>query len=88
MRPRAGGRGDRSLSGRRARAAIGWPSCGLALLAFARAAVAQHTEAEFDPWRGIDEDGRIPKVDLPDDLPNPDRWRYIPEGRLKPGNVF
>ena len=42
----------------------------------------------FDPWRGIDPDGRIPAIDRPDDLPNPERWRYIPEGRLKPGNVF
>jgi len=32
--------------------------------------------------------GRIPKVPLPDDLPNPERWRYLPEGRIKPGNVF
>jgi len=44
--------------------------------------------ADFDPWDGIDRDGRIPKVEKPDDLVNPDRWRYIPEGRLKPGNVF
>ena len=42
----------------------------------------------FDPWAGIDRDGRIPKVEKPDDLGHPDRWRYIPEGRLKPGNVF
>ena len=44
--------------------------------------------AVFDPWRGIDPDGRIPATVRPDDLPNPERWRYIPEGRLKPGNVF
>jgi hypothetical protein len=42
----------------------------------------------FDPWRGIDPDGRIPAIVRPDDLPNPERWRYIPEGRIKPGNVF
>ena len=42
----------------------------------------------FDPWRGIDPDGRIPAIVRPADLPNPERWRYIPEGRLKPGNVF
>jgi len=43
---------------------------------------------DYDPWEGIDRDGRIEKVELPSDLPNPDRWRYIPEGRIKPGNVF
>jgi hypothetical protein len=43
---------------------------------------------EFDPFAGVDRDGRIPKVALPDDLPNPSRWRYIPEGRIKPGNLF
>ena len=51
-------------------------------------ALAQSTDREFDPWRGIEKNGRIPKVDKPADLPNPERWRYIPEGRLKPGNVF
>jgi hypothetical protein len=42
----------------------------------------------FDPLQGIDPDGRIPAILRPPDLPNPERWRYIPEGRLKPGNVF
>ena len=42
----------------------------------------------FDPLQGIDQDGRIPGILRPADLPNPERWRYIPEGRLKPGNVF
>lgn len=44
--------------------------------------------SDFDPLQGIDPDGRIPAVERPADLPNPERWRYIPEGRLKPGNVF
>lgn len=44
--------------------------------------------AEFDPHEGIDENGRIPAIARPDDLPNPEHWRYIPEGRLKPGNLF
>jgi hypothetical protein len=43
---------------------------------------------QFDPSEGIDPDGRIPALTKPDDLPNPDQWRYIPEGRLKPGNLF
>jgi outer membrane protein assembly factor BamA len=43
---------------------------------------------EFDPTRGLDPNGRIPRVELPPNLPNPDRWRYIPEGRLKPGNLL
>ncbi|MBL8694094.1 MAG: BamA/TamA family outer membrane protein [Planctomycetes bacterium] len=43
---------------------------------------------QFDPLRGMDASGRIPKKKLPDDIPNPERWRYTPEGRLKPGNVF
>jgi hypothetical protein len=42
----------------------------------------------YDPLLGMDESGRIPKVALPDDLPEPARWRYIPEGRIMPGNVF
>ncbi len=55
---------------------------------FCGSAAAQSSRAEFDPWQGIDKNGRIPKVDKPDDLIHPERWRYIPEGRLKPGNVF
>jgi hypothetical protein len=43
---------------------------------------------EYDPYRGMDRDGRIPKVRLPEDVRHPERWRYIPEGRIKPGNVF
>ena len=43
------------------------------------------TLAPFDPLRGIDADGRIPQA-KPSDLPDRDRWRYIPEGRIMPGN--
>ncbi|MDA3963035.1 MAG: BamA/TamA family outer membrane protein, partial [Planctomycetota bacterium] len=42
----------------------------------------------YDPLAGMNADGSIPKVALPDDLDRPDRWRYIPEGRIKPGNIF
>lgn len=47
----------------------------------------QH-EVGFDPFRGMDRDGRIPKVQLPADLEHPDRWRYVPEGRIKPGSML
>jgi hypothetical protein len=46
------------------------------------------TPAEYDPFAGIDRDGRIPTVARPADMKHPDRWRYIPEGRIKPGNVL
>jgi hypothetical protein len=42
----------------------------------------------YDPLLGMEESGRIPKARLPEDLPEPARWRYIPEGRIMPGNVF
>ncbi|HEX3133362.1 MAG TPA: BamA/TamA family outer membrane protein [Planctomycetota bacterium] len=45
-------------------------------------------EVPFDPFRGMDRDGRIPKVPLPADLEHPDRWRYVPEGRIKPGSML
>ena len=49
---------------------------------------SQDPPAPFDPLQGIDPNGRIPRAEIPDDIERPDRWRYIPEGRLKPGNVF
>ncbi len=42
----------------------------------------------YDPLDGLDPDGRIPKIQLPDGLPHPERWRYTPPGRIKPGSVF
>jgi len=45
-------------------------------------------EEPYDPWEGMDRNGRIPRITLPPDLRHPERWRYIPEGRIKPGNVF
>ena len=41
--------------------------------------------ATFDPLRGIDANGRIPQA-KPSDLPDRDRWRYVPEGRIMPGD--
>jgi hypothetical protein len=64
----------------------------LALVSPAGQATADEIEGSYervyDPWEGMEKDGRIPKVELPEDLPNPDRWRYIPPGRIKPGNFF
>ncbi len=37
--------------------------------------------------QGMDPNGRIPKADLPEDVPNPERWRYLPEGRIVEGSV-
>ncbi len=62
--------------------------CFAAAAFFCGSSIAQSTTGEFDPWQGIEKDGRIPKIEKPADLTNPERWRYIPEGRLKPGNVF
>jgi hypothetical protein len=45
-------------------------------------------QEEYDPAEGVDPDGRIPMVVLPPDIKHPERWRYIPEGRIKPGNIF
>lgn len=42
----------------------------------------------YDPNEGIDANGRIERPKLPDDVPNPGRWRYTPEGRLPPGNLL
>ena len=43
----------------------------------------------YDPDKNLDTDGTtVLKPELPADVPNPERWRYIPEGRIKPGNPF
>jgi hypothetical protein len=42
----------------------------------------------YDPLRGMEADGRIPKPPIPDDIQNPERWRYTPEARMKPGNLL
>lgn len=42
----------------------------------------------FDPYRGMDQSGRIPKPEFPPDLARPERWRYTPAARIKPGNIF
>jgi len=42
----------------------------------------------YDPLWGMDSNGRIPVIQRPGGLSHPERWRYLPEGRLKPGNVL
>ncbi len=49
---------------------------------------APKIESVYDPYRGMDEDGRIPKIDKAALVARPERWRYVPEGRLKPGGFF
>jgi len=46
------------------------------------------SEENFDPLSGVERSGRIPKAKLPEDIKNPERWRYVPEGRIKPGNLI
>jgi hypothetical protein len=43
---------------------------------------------DYDPLRGLDADGRIPKPEIPADIEHPERWRYTPAGRIKPGDVL
>lgn len=59
-----------------------------AILFLAAALTAQDTEPPFNPRAGMDANGRIPKPDLPPDLQHPERWRYTPAARIKPGNVL
>ncbi|MCR9244165.1 MAG: BamA/TamA family outer membrane protein [bacterium] len=48
----------------------------------------QSPQQPYNPLRGLDPDGRIPKPEFPADLAHPERWRYTPPGRIKPGNIF
>ena len=50
--------------------------------------VSPELESVYDPFEGMDRDGRIPKVDKAAYVDRPERWRYVPEGRIKPGNIF
>jgi outer membrane protein assembly factor BamA len=74
--------------------------CVIALLCVA--GIAQNTTAKpqnpdsfrqnpfqhYDPFRGMDGTGRIPKPQFPGDLERPERWRYTPPARIKPGGVL
>jgi outer membrane protein assembly factor BamA len=67
------------------------PITALALLG-CRGPGAQRSQdeekASHDPLEGMEPSGRIPKVALPPDVPNPERWRYLPEGRIVHGDFF
>ena len=45
-------------------------------------------ETAYDPLRGLRPDGSIPRITMPADIVHPRRWRYVPAGRLKPGNLL
>lgn len=58
-------------------------------LVWSLAAGTQATAAEgYDPLEGMDPDGRIPRVDTAAFVDHPERWRYLPESRIPPGDVF
>jgi len=49
---------------------------------------APEMESVHNPYLGMDRDGRIPKIDKSAYVARPERWRYVPEGRIKPGNFL
>jgi hypothetical protein len=49
---------------------------------------APEMESVYNPYLGMERDGRIPAVDKSAYVDRPERWRYVPEGRIKPGNVL
>lgn len=49
---------------------------------------APELETVYDPFAGMDRDGRIPKIDKSEYVDHPERWRYVPEGRIKPGSFL
>ncbi|MAE77732.1 MAG: hypothetical protein CMJ85_12790 [Planctomycetes bacterium] len=61
----------------------------LVATAAVRTSIAQTKQKPYDPNQNMALDGTTAiKPKLPADLPNPDRWRYTPGGRIKPGNMF
>ncbi len=45
-------------------------------------------KTDYDPLWGMDENGRIPATQRKRGLAHPERWRYVPEARIKPGNIL
>lgn len=62
--------------------------CALGSLAGSCLAVTDGPDQPPKKLEGIEANGRIPKVELPAAIPNPERWRYKPEGRILDGDVF
>jgi len=58
------------------------------LLVLALTPLCAQERRAYDPMHGMDPDGRIPKPQIPTDLAHPERWRYTPEARMKPGSIF
>ena len=51
-------------------------------------AATVRADDDYDPLEGMDPDGRIQKVDKAALVEHPERWRYLPESRIPPGNVL
>ena len=51
-------------------------------------AASVSADPAYDPLEGMDADGRIPKVAKDAYVEHPERWRYLPESRIPPGNVL
>ncbi len=62
-------------------------SFAVAVLLAAPTLLAQSPPA-YDPLAGLDPDGRIPKPQFPEGITHPERWRYTPPGRIKPGGIL
>lgn len=60
----------------------------LPLGGLAQDAVAPVDSRSNDPTAGINEDGSIPRRPMPPGLNAPERWRYVPEGRLVEGSIL
>ncbi len=70
---------------------LGWVLLACAVTSGARGvAQAQGPEQEeAESAQGVDPNGRIPRPEqLPPGISHPERWRYVPEGRLVEGNIF
>ena len=93
--PRRSRRSRRGLARRARRGLILGLYLGLSLAGALEATESPETtlaapemESVYDPYRGMDPSGLIPRIDKSAYVDHPSRWRYIPEGRIKPGNLF
>ena len=51
-------------------------------------AAEAEASTEYDPLEGMDADGRIPMIEKANLVERPERWRYLPESRIPPGNLI